>query len=215
VSLSSLALGAAACAFFFLAPLRALSKKETELLRSEEKYRKLIETAAEAIIVFDMTTEFVLEMNQSALKMLGVDREHAVGKALSSIFSAGDTERFRRLAHPFADDGTIPHDNLLLRGSGGGCTEQEVSASVMELEGQKIVQCRFRDVTERNRAAAELRKAFDQIKTLRGIVPICSGCKKIRDDQGYWSQVEVYVSEHTEAEFSHGLCPECIKRLYG
>lgn len=60
----------------------------------------------------------------------------------------------------------------------------------------------------------ELRLALDQIKTLRGIVPICAQCKRIRDDQGYWKQVEVYVSAHTEAEFSHGICPECTRQLY-
>ncbi len=60
----------------------------------------------------------------------------------------------------------------------------------------------------------ELHRALDQIKTLRGIVPICSNCKKIRDDQGYWSQVEVYVRDHTEAEFSHSICPECREKLY-
>ncbi len=60
----------------------------------------------------------------------------------------------------------------------------------------------------------ELHDASDQIKTLRGIVPICAKCKKIRDDQGYWNQVEVYVSHHTEARFSHGVCPECVKELY-
>ena len=49
---------------------------------------------------------------------------------------------------------------------------------------------------------------------LRGILPICAHCKKIRDDQGYWSQAEVYVRDHTEAEFSHGICPECIEKLY-
>ena len=61
---------------------------------------------------------------------------------------------------------------------------------------------------------AELRRALAEIKTLRGIVPICAGCKNIRDDKGYWSQVEVYVRDHTEAEFSHSLCPECMKKLY-
>ena len=60
----------------------------------------------------------------------------------------------------------------------------------------------------------ELHQALNQIKTLRGILPICSSCKKIRDDQGYWNQVEVYVRNHTEAEFTHGLCPECMKKLY-
>ena len=60
----------------------------------------------------------------------------------------------------------------------------------------------------------ELRQAIGQIKTLRGIVPICANCKKIRNDQGYWDMVEDYVSHHTEAQFSHSICPECLKRLY-
>ena len=60
----------------------------------------------------------------------------------------------------------------------------------------------------------ELRQALGQIKTLRGMVPICANCKKIRDDQGYWHRLEVYVRDHTEAEFSHGICPECMKKLY-
>ena len=60
----------------------------------------------------------------------------------------------------------------------------------------------------------ELRLALEQIKTLRGIVPICANCKKIRNDKGYWQQVEVYVRDHTEAEFTHGICPECIQKLY-
>ena len=60
----------------------------------------------------------------------------------------------------------------------------------------------------------ELQRALSEIKTLRGIVPICASCKKIRDDAGFWQQVEVYVHDHSEAEFSHGICPECMKRLY-
>ena len=60
----------------------------------------------------------------------------------------------------------------------------------------------------------ELSRALEQIKTLRGIVPICAKCKNIRDDQGYWNQVEVYVRDHSEAEFSHCICPECMKNLY-
>ena len=60
----------------------------------------------------------------------------------------------------------------------------------------------------------ELRQALNQIKTLRGIVPICANCKKIRDDRGYWNQVEVYVRDHTEAEFSHSICPAGMKELY-
>ncbi len=53
-----------------------------------------------------------------------------------------------------------------------------------------------------------------EIKRLRGLLPICSSCKKIRDDKGYWNQIEVYIRDRSDAEFSHGICPECIKKLY-
>ncbi|MEI7636753.1 MAG: response regulator transcription factor [Syntrophus sp. (in: bacteria)] len=60
----------------------------------------------------------------------------------------------------------------------------------------------------------ELQKALNEVRTLRGIIPICASCKMIRDDRGYWNQVEAYVRDHNEAEFSHGICPECIEKLY-
>jgi len=63
-----------------------------------------------------------------------------------------------------------------------------------------------------NERAAKLEKAYNEIKTLRGILPICSSCKKIRDDAGYWQKLEVYVHNHTEANFSHGYCPECAEK---
>jgi len=60
----------------------------------------------------------------------------------------------------------------------------------------------------------ELQAALSKVKTLSGLLPICANCKRIRDDKGYWSQVEAYIGKHTEAEFSHSICPECIKSLY-
>ncbi len=73
---------------------------------------------------------------------------------------------------------------------------------------------RRRAETEREQLISELRVALDKVKTLRGLVPICSNCKSIRDDQGYWQQVEQYVASHSEAEFTHGICPECMQKLY-
>ncbi len=61
--------------------------------------------------------------------------------------------------------------------------------------------------------AEELRKALDEIKTLSGIIPICATCKKIRDDNGYWNQVEVYIRNHSDASFSHGICPDCMAKF--
>jgi CheY-like chemotaxis protein len=67
---------------------------------------------------------------------------------------------------------------------------------------------------ERDRLIGELREALANIKTLSGLVPICAGCKNIRDDKGYWSQVETYVAKHSGAKFSHGICPDCARKLY-
>lgn len=65
--------------------------------------------------------------------------------------------------------------------------------------------------TEREQLIVELQTALARVKTLSGLLPICAGCKKIRDDKGYWSQIEVYISE---VEFSHGMCPDCEKKAY-
>jgi DNA-binding NarL/FixJ family response regulator len=60
----------------------------------------------------------------------------------------------------------------------------------------------------------ELLEALAKVKTLSGLLPICANCKKIRDDSGYWQQVEIYIQSHVEVEFSHGICPDCMKKLY-
>jgi PAS domain S-box-containing protein len=71
------------------------------------------------------------------------------------------------------------------------------------------------DITDQVEARETLRKAqLAEMNKLRGLLPICSVCKNIRDDKGYWSQIEVYIREHSEAEFSHSICPRCAKKLY-
>ncbi len=67
---------------------------------------------------------------------------------------------------------------------------------------------------EREKLILELQDAIAKVKTLSGMLPICASCKKIRDDKGYWKQIETYISEHSDALFTHGICPECTKKLY-
>jgi len=71
-----------------------------------------------------------------------------------------------------------------------------------------------RGIAEREKLIAELQEANSRIKTLSGIVPICSYCKEIRDDKGYWNQLEKFISEHSTAQFSHGICPKCMKEKH-
>ena len=77
-----------------------------------------------------------------------------------------------------------------------------------------IAVARFGDWLTLRRLNAELESALREIKTLQGIIPICCHCKKIRDDTGFWNQVEAYISEHSQAQFSHGICPDCMKREF-
>jgi PAS domain S-box-containing protein len=67
---------------------------------------------------------------------------------------------------------------------------------------------------EREKLVRELQEALAEVKTLSGLLPICASCKKIRDDKGYWRQIEAYIKDHSEAEFSHSICPECAEKIY-
>ena len=78
----------------------------------------------------------------------------------------------------------------------------------LQIEERKIVE------TEKEKLIVELKKALGEVKTLSGLLPICASCKKIRDDQGYWNQLEHYIQKYSEAEFSHSVCPDCAKILY-
>jgi len=76
------------------------------------------------------------------------------------------------------------------------------------------IKARVKTHLDLSRHIRELRCALETVRTLSGLIPICAGCKKIRDDKGYWQQVETYICEHTDAQFSHGMCPDCMKAMY-
>jgi transcriptional regulator with GAF, ATPase, and Fis domain len=73
---------------------------------------------------------------------------------------------------------------------------------------------RKRAEAEKEKLIVQLQKALSEVKQLSGLLPICASCKKIRDDKGYWNQIETYIRDRSEAEFTHGICPDCFKKLY-
>ena len=88
------------------------------------------------------------------------------------------------------------HDEIIIEGLATDITDRKIAE--IELKNKNL----------------ELKKMLSEIKTLRGIIPICANCKKIRTDKGAWKQIESYICEHSDAEFSHGICPNCEKILY-
>lgn len=103
----------------------------------------------------------------------------------------------------------------------GSLYEVEISTNAAVYGGKKFVFCVCRDTTQQKQAQrerealiADLQAALAELKVLRGIIPVCSYCKKVRDDKGYWEGVEVYIKKHSEADVSHGICPECLKKHF-
>jgi hypothetical protein len=100
----------------------------------------------------------------------------------------------------------------------GSTLEQEISNRLLALFSiwatAFLTLLRRNAEEKREKAVAEKEKALEQVKILRGFLPICSGCKKIRDDEGDWNQIEDYIVTHSEADFSHGMCPSCTKAMY-
>jgi ABC-type amino acid transport substrate-binding protein len=101
---------------------------------------------------------------------------------------------------------------FLLAMAGLWYLKREVARKTQSLREE--IRERMQAEEEKEKLIIKLQKAFDEVKTLGGLLPICASCKKIRDDKGYWNQLEVYIQQHTGTAFSHGICPECAKKLY-
>jgi PAS domain S-box-containing protein len=196
-------------------------KRAEEALReSEEKYRTLFETSQDANYITTPEGK-IIEANQSHLDLFGYTKEERFGFRVAETYvNPDDRLRFRK---EIEEKGAVKNFEVTLRKMDGTEIDCLITATVRRSKEGGILgyQGIIRDVTERKRAEEaleeerrRLQKALEDVRTLRGIVPICASCKKIRDDKGYWNQVEKYVSEHSEAEFSHGICPECLKKFY-
>jgi len=90
--------------------------------------------------------------------------------------------------------------------------DADIASVFGELAAIALSNSRYLDLL--NEKTTSLERALSEVKTLRGLLPICARCKKVRNDEGLWTKLEAYLSTHTDARFSHGLCPDCMKELY-
>jgi len=107
-----------------------------------------------------------------------------------------------------------PFDHTEVRQLASALTEKWNFAKQARMNLAELETLVRKRTLELENSITELKQANDKIKVLDGLVPICSSCKKIRDDKGFWSQLEQYITKHSSAQFSHGICPDCIKELY-
>ncbi len=196
-------------------------RMEEALRETAEKFRFVFENAYDGISLFEETKENeqrrLVDCNESYAEMAGRSREE-----LLRLGSLSDISKY--ISQSKSES---PKHGIVLNGSFSWIRPDareniiEYTAVPIRMQGKTYIIGIDRDVTERKHAEAEreqlikeLQQALSDIKTLSGLVPICASCKKIRDDKGYWTQVEAYIQEHSQARFSHGLCPDCMKKIY-
>jgi PAS domain S-box-containing protein len=202
-------------------------KRDEETLReSEERNRQLIETMQDGIYRSSHEGKF-LEVNPAMVKILGYANKEellAIDIKKQLYFDAGDRESaaleknleeiavFRLRRKDGSEVWVEDHGRHVVDEDGNVLYHEGVLRDVTE---RKLAEDALRKSTgEREELIQELQFALDNVKTLQGLIPICANCKKIRDDKGYWNQVEGYIMEHSDATFTHGVCPECAKKLF-
>ena len=197
-------------------------KTEAALQVSETRYRRLFETAQDGILILDADTGEIFDINPFLIEMLGYPHEALLGKRLWEIGAFRDIEASKAAFLELQSKGYVRYEDLPLETRDERHIDVEFVSNIYSVDHKRVIQCNIRDITLRKRIEEERRKltydlqdALTKIKRLTGLLPICASCKKIRDDKGYWNELEAYISEHSEAEITHGFCPDCLKTLYG
>jgi len=196
-------------------------RAEEVLHESEERYRRLFETAQDGILLLDAESGAITDANPFLIEMLGYSSEDLIGKRLWEVSAFTDRVASKSTFVELQKKGYIRYENLPLETKDGQSREVEFVSNVYLVNGKKVIQCNIRDITQRKwleedkqNLLKKLQEALAHIKELKGMLPICANCKKIRNDKGYWQFVEEYISEHTDATFTHGMCPDCMKSFY-
>lgn len=188
---------------------------ETDLLFTRSVMDRMM-----GAVFWAMSDGHLVYVNESSCSRLGYSRDELLRLRATDLIP-GYTEAKWKVFW----DALEQKKSMILEGryrkKNGEVFPTEVRADLISYAGQDYACGIVYDITERKqveeerkRLISELQEALSKVKTLSGLLPICASCKKIRDDKGYWNQIESFISEHSKAEFSHAICPECAAKLY-
>jgi len=187
-----------------------------ELLAVKQHFEVVLEKMSEGLV--EITPEGrIIYTNPAALTLLKLPLEKIMGTHFEDLFDPKDREQIQD-QHRKNDDIPLTNEKIgpyILN-------NRLITLVFLPITGEQSTHLIIlTDVTERLQAERalqqerdRLQKALNEVKALSGLLPICAACKKIRDDKGYWNQIETYIRDHSEADFSHSICPDCARKLY-
>lgn len=193
-----------------------LSTANRELKENENRFRSLSDAAFDGICI--SRKGVLLDVNDNLCEMFGYSAQELTGRGISELVKPEDREGIKdKIRSGFEQ---IDEVNGLKKD--GTIFPMEVRSRLFLYRGDRARVIALQDITERRlreeereKLISELQEAVENVKTLSGLLPICCSCKKIRDDKGYWNDLEGYIENHSEAFFSHSMCSQCSDKLYG
>jgi PAS domain S-box-containing protein len=198
---------------------RAIEKQlaEHDLKENELRLKMLLDTLPSGVIIVDPETHTIVDANATAVRIIGAQKEEIVGKICHRFICPVDEGKC-----PITDLGyAVENADRELLNAKGELISIVKTVVPLKFDGHDYLVENFIDITERKHLEEErvslinaLQEALANVKKLCGMLPICACCKKIRDDKGYWNQLEAYISDHTDVLFSHGYCPDCAVKAY-
>lgn len=218
---NSFQIGAAISAVAFAVSLGSrlehLKKQRDSFQQQEGRIRVILDSITSGVMLIDPRTNKITDINRHAVKILEANHK--------SIINANWKNYLDFLSDKPKDLPQSANDTLHSEGFVLNWQNEKipviVDANLIKLNNQEVILLNFKQISElkkveqeREKLIQELKKALSDVKLLTGLLPICAGCKKIRDDKGYWNQIDDYFREHSDVDFSHSLCPECLQKLY-
>jgi len=201
-----------------------IEERTKDLKESKEKYRDVATCSSDWIWEVDTALKYIYASGK-VMSVLGYPPQALLGKTPYDFMSEEEAEKIRGKFTKIISTGAsiFELENWRIHKNGALVCLQTNGVPILDNEGSLTgYRGVDKDITERKLAEEEregliekLQTALDNIRTLKGMLPICASCKKIRDDKGYWNQIEAYIECHSDASFSHSICPECEKKLYG
>jgi PAS domain S-box-containing protein len=199
----------------------------TDLLQIEEELRvqkthfeRLFESAPEGIALLD-SNGTAHDVNSAFAHLFGISKEELIGHdVVELILSREGKDEVRAGLKAVMNGVNVRLESVRLSRAGRPIDVSVIAVPVDDGRGTKMAYVLCQDITQKKRSDREkedlirqLQKALAEVKTLGGLLPICAWCKKIRDDRGYYHQIETFIANHSKATFTHGICPDCREKF--